>query len=101
MDETALKTLLETTGLPVAYHSYKKPPPLPYIVYLLTNTENFGADDRVYARESNYLIELYTEKKDPAVEKLLEDVLDNSNIFWDKTETFIQSEGFFQVAYFI
>ena len=46
MDEVALLNLLNTTGLPVAYHHFVTPPAPPYIVYLFSYSSNFGADNK-------------------------------------------------------
>lgn len=97
MDE--LYSLLSNTGLPVSYRFFKNTPTLPYIIYLLSSSENFGADDKVYCKAGNYQVELYSEKKDKASEKKLEDIFDSNDIYWDKTETYIKSEGLYQVLY--
>ena len=99
MDEAALLTLLETTNLPVAYHHYVSPPAPPYVAYLFVYSDNFGADNKVYQASDNYQVELYTTKKDPTSEKLIEDLFESNDIFWDKSETWIESEGLYQVAY--
>lgn len=99
MDEAGLFALLKTTGLPVAYHHFTSPPSPPYIVYLFSHTENFGADNKVYAAEKNYQVELYSKTKDLASEKLIEDLFDANEIYWEKTETYIESEGLYQVLY--
>lgn len=99
MDEAALKALLETTGLPVAYHHFKTPLKPPYIVYLFAYSSNFGADNKVHKEIPNYQVELYTKTKDPTSEALIEGLFDANDIFWDKTETYIDSEGLYQVLY--
>jgi len=99
VDEATLFAMLKTTGLPVAYHHFVSPPCPPYIVYLFSYSSNFGADNRVYSKQSNYQVELYTAKKDPVSEKLIEDLFDEHDIFWEKTETYIESEGLYQVLY--
>jgi len=99
MDEANLKTLLKTTGLPVVYHHYKSPPTPPYMVYLFTNSDNFGADNKVYSEANVYHVELYAEIKDPASEKLVEDVLDSAEIYWDKSGAYIESEKLYQTVY--
>lgn len=99
MDETALFALLKTTGLPVAYHHFTSPPEPPYIVYLFSYSSNFGADNKVYDAEKNFQVELYTTNKDPAAEALIEGLFDANDIYWDKTETYIESEGLYQVLY--
>lgn len=99
MDEKRLLELLKNTELPIAYHHFKKPPKPPYIVYLFNYSSNFGADNGVYSKANNYQVELYTTKKDPAIEKMIEDLFDENDIFWEKTETYIESEGLYQVLY--
>ena len=99
MDEATLFTLLKTIGLPVAYHHFASPPSPPYIVYLFSYSSNFGADNKVHGKANNYQVELYTTKKDPTSETLIEDLFDANDIFWDKTETYIESEGLYQVLY--
>ena len=99
MDEAALFTLLKTTNLPVAYHHFTSPPSPPYMVYLFSYNTNFGADNKVYDAAKNFQIELYTKTKDLASEKLIEDALNGADVYWEKTETYIESEGLYQVLY--
>jgi len=99
VDEATLFNLLKSTGLPVAYHHFTSPPSPPYIVYLFSYSSNFGADNKVHGKVNNYQVELYTTIKDPASEKLVEDLFDANDIFWDKTETYIDSEDLYQVLY--
>ena len=99
MDEAALFTLLKSTGLPVAYHHFTSPPSPPYIVYLFAYSSNFGADNKVHSQADNYQVELYTKTKDPTSEKLVEDLFDANDIYWEKTETYIESEDLYQVLY--
>jgi len=99
VDEAALFQLLTTTGLPVAYHHFTSPPTPPYIVYLFSYSSNFGADNKVHSQADNYQVELYTTIKDPAAEALIEGLFDANDIYWEKTETYIESEGLYQVLY--
>jgi hypothetical protein len=99
VDEATLFALLKTTNLPVAYHHFTSPPTPPYIVYLFSYSSNFGADNKVYDAEKNFQVELYTTNKDPTSEALIEDLLDVNDIYWEKTETYIESEGLYQVLY--
>ena len=99
MDEATLFTLLKSTGLPVAYHHFTSPPTPPYIVYLFSYSSNFGADNKVHSQADNYQVELYTKTKDPTSEALIEGLFDANDIYWDKTETYIDSEGLYQVLY--
>ena len=99
MDEATLFQLLKTTGLPVAYHHFTSPPSPPYIVYLFSYNSNFGADNKVYDAQKNFQVELYAKAKDLASEKLIEDALNGADVYWEKTEMYIDSEGLYQVLY--
>lgn len=90
---------LEQTGYPVVYHHWESPPKLPYIVYLYTDADNFGADDKVYSKFDNYQIELYSDRKDVQAENKLEEVLDSADLFYDKSEMYIESEKLYEVLY--
>ena len=94
-----MKTLLDTTGYPVVYYAWpeKKAPALPYICFLTAYSNNFGADDRVYYPVAHYQIELYTRCKDPEAEGKVEQAL--SSYFWEKTETYLDTERCFQIHY--
>ena len=99
MNEATLKALLEQSGYPVAYHQFKTPLTPPYLVYLFTGTDNMGADNRVYHHEPSYQVELYTLAKNPAAEQAVEALLNSQDIYWEKSETYIQSEKLYQVVY--
>lgn len=94
-----LKTLLESTGLPVAYRAFPvgQAPPLPFICYLVDYSNNFDADNRVYHPIDHISIELYTEYKDPASETLVETAL--QNICWEKTEEYLDDERCYEILY--
>ena len=99
MTLAGIKTMLETTGMPVVYGAWKKgtAPPMPYIVYLCTYNNNFGADGAVYFYSGHVQIELYTKEKNIEAEAALESAM--SEIFWTKTETYLESEKCWQVLY--
>jgi hypothetical protein len=69
------------------------------LCYRCPNSDNFAADGTVYFPITEIDIELYTDKKDPKIEKKLEDLLVKSGIFFDKTETWIESEKLYEVLY--
>ena len=74
-------------------------PEPPFICYLVPGSNNFAADGRVYFKINEYHIELYTDEKSPALESSLEAVLDNHGIFYNKSETWIESEKLYEVLY--
>ena len=71
----------------------------PFICYLLPGSNNFSADGKVYHKINEVHIELYTDLKDLAVEQQVEDVLDEHEIFYNKSEVWIESEKLYEVLY--
>ena len=99
MTITELNQALKTIGLPVAYHHFTNPPTPPYLVYLFSSSADMMADNQNYAEISNFQVELYNVKKDLITEKRVKDKLKELELPYTKTETFIESEGLFQVLY--
>lgn len=94
-----LYTILKSTGFPVSYYHFKNPEKPPFICYFVSHSSNFDADDKVYQKIGNVQIELYTDKKDLEAEKILEDLLDENEISYETTESFIASEKLYQKIY--
>ncbi len=96
-----LMEILRETGIPFAYDHFAEGegPAPPFICYLLPGSDNFAADGRVYYKINEVRIELYTDYKDIAVEQKLEAVLERHGIFYDKTETWIESERLYEVLF--
>lgn len=96
-----LLQILSETQIPFAYHHFAEgeSPEPPFICYLLPGSNNFSANGKVYYKINEVHIELYTDLKDLAVEQQLEDVLDEHGIFYNKSETWIESEKFYEVLY--
>lgn len=96
-----LVELLQAMELPFAYHHFAEgeSPEPPFICYLLPGSNHFSADGRVYYRINEVHIELYTDRKDLAVEQRVEDVLDRYGIFYNRSETWIGSERLYEVLY--
>lgn len=101
MDYKQIQNMIESTGLPNVYHAFPvgAVPDLPYIVYEFPNSDNFGADDKVWQRVEALRIFLCTRNKDPETEKLLESILDNMSIYWEKLEDYTESESMYMIQY--
>ena len=99
MDE--LLKILKETEIPFAYDHFAEgeSPEPPFICYLLPGSNNFSADGKVYFKANEVHIELYTDFKDLTVEQKLEAVLDEHGIFYNKSETWIESEKLYEVLY--
>lgn len=57
---------------------------MPYIVYELSETDNFAADNRVYARSESFEIRLYFPVSTLEPEQALEQAFDENELFWNK-----------------
>ena len=96
-----LVEMLQEMEIPFAYDHFAEgeSPEPPFICYLLPGSNNFAADGKVYFRINQVRIEIYTDSKDLSVERKVEMVLDESGIFYNKSEVWIQSEKLYEVLY--
>jgi hypothetical protein len=96
-----LAKMLKEMGLPFAYDHFAEgeSPDPPFICYLLPGSDNFAADGRVFFRINEVRIELYTDRKDLSVERMVEAVLDDRDIFYNKSEVWIGSEKLYEVLF--
>lgn len=101
MTYTELYTLLQTLQIPVAYDHFNNKVETPFIVYNLNGLDTFGADDGVYYKENRYAIYLITDTKDTTLEDSIESLFETNNIFYDKNETYLDSERTYQIVYTI
>lgn len=85
----------------VAYRAFPvgKAPKLPFICYLVTGTDNFDADNKVYCVLQNVAVELYTAKKDVATEQKLEDKFAEIGLVWEKDEAYLEDENCYEIIY--
>lgn len=99
MDEVL--AMLREMKLPFAYDHFAEgeAPEPPFICYLVPGSNNFAADGKVYFKINEYHIELYTDAKAPALENSVETALDNHGVFYNKSETWIESEKLYEVLY--
>ena len=83
-----LLSILDSIGIPYAYDHFAEgeSPEPPFLCYLLPGSDNFSADGKVY-------------HKDLASEQKVEDTLDAAGLFYNKTETWIDSEKLYEVLY--
>ncbi|MCX4324860.1 MAG: hypothetical protein OSJ59_18105, partial [Lachnospiraceae bacterium] len=69
-----LVSMIAEMGLPFAYDHFAEgeSPEPPFLCYLIPGSDNFAADGKVYHKGANVHVEIYTDKKDLAVEKKVE-----------------------------
>ena len=93
--------MLQEMNIPFAYDHFAEgeSPEPPFICYLIPSSDNFAADGKVYFKMNEVRIEMYTDFKDLDLESRVEGVLDGHEIFYNKSETWIQSEKLYEVMY--
>lgn len=74
-------------------------PPLPYVCYYSTGSDNFAADNVVYDSNRPVRIELYTRSKDLTTEAAVEAALTGAGIYWTRDESYIDDEKVFLTIY--
>ena len=74
-------------------------PPLPYVCYYSTGSDNFAADKVVYDSNRPVRIELYTRSKDLATEAAVEAALTGAGIYWSRDESYIDDEKVYLTIY--
>ena len=91
--------MLKQIELPLAYNHFKSEQNPPYLVYMISETESFAADNKVYHKEDRFAIELYTAKKDTLLETRLEVLLEDHEVYYEKYEAYIDTEKMYQIRY--
>lgn len=94
--------LLKPLNLPTGYFVNPEPGIVPFIVYTGAGSRNFKAENIVYDKKAHWNIELYTRRKDVALEERLEDLLDRAGIVWERgPDVYIDTEKVFLIPYYI
>lgn len=96
-----LETFRAKCGVPFAYDHFEQgeAPAPPFICYRSPDSNNFSADGTVYFDIDVIDIELYTDEKDPKLEKRLQKLLKKAGIAYEKSEVWIESERLYEVIY--
>ena len=93
--------MMQEIGLPFAYHHFAEgeSPSPPFVLFLSPGENTFGADDLMYISFKTLHIELYTDEKSPEAEESVEEVLHQHNLYYTKTEAWIESEKLYEILY--
>ena len=95
MTQAEFGGILATSGYPVTYLAFPadKCPPMPFICFQETGSNNVGADGIVYKKVKIYQVDLLTADKDPAAEEALENAFEQAGLFWNKYQTLDDNEA--------
>lgn len=98
MIDTIINQIKEV--VPIRYRVYRSKPPIPFAVYYEDETENFAADNTVYLKRVDYILELYADKKDHEIESKIEQIFAANDTPWEKEESYIKKERLIMTAYY-
>ena len=96
-----ISEMMQEIGLPFAYHHFAEgeSPDPPFTLFLSPGENTFSADNLMYVSFKRLHSELYTDEKSPDAEERVEEVLHQHNIYYTKSETWIESERLYEVLY--
>lgn len=96
-----INEMMQEIGLPFAYHHFAEgeSPDPPFVLFLSPGENTFSADNLMYVSFKRLHIELYNDEKSPDTEERVEEVLHQHNIYYTKTEVWIESERLYEVLY--
>jgi len=98
-----IKPAAEAIGCRYVYNAFKvgsAPDPRDkYIIFRYPNRNDFVADDKNYAKITALDIELYSDEKAFEAEAVIEDILDDLEIVYVKTDSFIEDEQMYMCLY--
>ena len=101
MTHEDVMAMLEELSLPVAYDHFAEgeSPDPPFLCFLYPQNVPIGADDTVYYQLTHLDIELYTDEKNPPLEARVEKLLTEHELFFHKSEVWIEEEKMYEVLY--
>ena len=101
MSYEEINEMMQEIGFPFAYHHFAEgeSPDPPFTLFLSPGENTFGADALMYVSFKRLHIELYTDEKSPDTEERVEEVLLRYNIYYTKSEVWIESEKLYEVLY--
>ena len=101
MNLMEFKAELEKLDIPIQYRAFEsgQAPQLPYLIFYENDSDNIFADNHNYYDVLNVACELYTDEKDIELETKLQKLFYDTEIEYNSTETFIDSENMYMKAY--
>ncbi len=99
MNQNEIVSILQATNIPVFYDHAPVGTVLPFIAVHITQPDNFSADNKVYVENFHFRVDLYTVGKNIEIENLIKNVLNEAEIFWTKTEQFIDDDQTYEVEF--
>lgn len=96
-----IKNMMDEIGIPVEYFKFDEGSAVqpPFAVWYFPESVDVFADDMNYVGINHLTIELYTDEKDFALEKTIQNVLMAHGLTYTRDEDYIQEELLFEVSF--
>lgn len=95
-----VKTMLETSKIPVFRGHAPVGAKVPYMVYHVTYPNNFGADNVTYFKIPQYTVELYQNTPNMLVRDTIEAILTENGFFFTSDEADMEDQSLFLTYYY-
>lgn len=101
MNLMEFKAELEKLEIPIQYRAFAsgQAPELPYLIFYENDSDNIFADNSNWFDVLNVVCELYADNKDIELETKLQKLFYDTEIEYNSTETYIDSENMYLKAY--
>ncbi len=101
MNLMEFKAELEQLEIPIQYRAFQvgQAPELPYLIFYENDSDNVFADNQNWFDVLNVVCELYADEKDIELETKLQKLFYDTEIQYNSTETFIDSENMYLKTY--
>lgn len=95
-----LKLSCKKAGFKYAYGVFKNPVEPPHLLAFSTDTNNFGADNKVFYKKTPIQLDYTYVDKNLEEQNKIENII-LKDIYWNKSEeTYLPDEKIWQVSYF-
>lgn len=95
-----LKRRCEEQGFQYAYGVFEEPTEPPHLVAIIQDSNNYGADNKVYLKKDTCMLDYTFLYKDIEEQNKIENEI-LGDVYWEKTdETYIDKEQVWQTSYF-
>lgn len=93
MNQIEAIAMLKTLSFPLFFKLAPNGTRIPYAEVLITQPNNFSADNSVYVEQWSFLLRLYTRKKDRKLEQEIKKLLNDNGIYWTLDANYIDDQG--------
>ena len=96
-----VKAMVQSIGVPFAYYQFTHDTaqPTPFACWYFDGSNDEPADNTNWAKIRTLYIEIYTDAKDFALEKTVEDILAENELYYEKSETYLGDERMMMETY--